>query len=88
MTLSRETPNKYFNYATSARESCIEFCKSEITTKEFLRYIYYRPAKKFFKGWLNKFGVNESKKKIYRVLRKFTDNGWPAFDTEDRIAYV
>jgi len=87
--VTAETYLNYFDYATSARESCIEFITNEINSKYFLYCIYYRPAKKFFKKWLNKHGVNGTKIRIKKVMRHFTNGGFPKFDTEDcRAIYV
>jgi len=69
----------YFDYATSIREDLIEFVQREFGYRELLKRTYGKKTKKLLKKWFNKYGIETTRMNLYKILKKYTDNGMPKF---------
>lgn len=58
----------YFDYATSIRESTLEFCDKEISAQEWVRIAYEKPTKKLIKDMLKNLGVEGTRTKMRRLI--------------------
>lgn len=72
MKFTEDKFDELFNYATSARESTLEFCANEISGKEWLNILYNKDTKKIVKQMFSKFGVAGTRTKMRRLVGKFS----------------
>ncbi len=62
-TFTSKSFDKYFNYATSIRESTLEFCDKEISHKEWIHVAYEKQTKNLIKDMIKNLGVKKREQK-------------------------
>ena len=60
-----------FDYATSARESTMEFADGEITAKEWIDTICEKPSKIKAKRLIREIGVKQARTRLRRIITNY-----------------
>jgi len=68
ISFNSESFDKLFCYATSIRESTLEFCAKEISAKEWLKIAYEKETKKVIRNMISCFGVDGTRTKMRRLI--------------------
>lgn len=69
----------YLDVSTHHRESIYEFLNKKIGYRKLLHRCYNKPTKECLFYWFKKYGINNTRKILNKIIKKYTDNGIPKF---------